>query len=274
MVLESILSERLAEKSIASDFFAGAALSSAAILAGYFLFPNFASILSVILISIGIVPLMLRAFDREERMDEADALRKGKLRFTMHRGPMKFFMAFFVSIAVVVGLWQIFLPKEVSSVVFAQQNAELEAISASHFSLKEKLNGQVLGRETLLAAIVSNNVKIMLATFALSLLFGGGAAFILSWNSVVLGVLLGKLVQQQGLASLAIFVYAVPEFFIYYMMGIAGGVLSIGIIKYAINGKKNGRKMLPFLLRDTLRIFAVSVAVLLAAAFVEVLLIS
>lgn len=274
-----MLSERLAEKSLASDFFVGAALATAAIFTSYFLFPNFASILSVILISIGIVPLMIKAFGREEHLDELDAVKQQRgWRFTMHRGPMKFFIAFFVAIAIVVGAWQLLLPKEVSSIVFMQQNAELEAISSSHFSLIEKLHnsGDVLSRGKMLSTIVLNNLKIMFATFALALLFGGGAAFILSWNSVLLGVLLGKLVGQQGLASMAIFVYAIPEFFIYYIMGIAGGVLSVGVIKYVISkrNRKIGKKVLPFLLRDTLGIFAISLVVLFAAAFVEVLLIS
>lgn len=280
MVLESLLSERLAERSLASDFFVGAALATAAIFTSYFLFPNFASILSVILISIGIVPLMIKAFGREEHLDELDAMnRHGKpWRFTMHRGPMKFFITFFVAIAIVVGAWQLLLPKEISSLVFMQQHVELEAITSSHFSLIEKLHnsGDALSRGKMLSVIVLNNLKIMLSTFALSLLFGGGAAFILSWNSVVLGVLLGRLIQQQGLASMAIFVYAIPEFFIYYIMGIAGGVLSVGVIKYVIDkrNRKAGRKILPFLFRDTLGIFVISLVVLFAAAFVEVLLIS
>ncbi len=278
MVLESLLSERLAERSLASDFFVGAALATAAIFTSYFLFPNFASILSVILISIGIVPLMIKAFGREEHLDELDAIKQHGWRFAMHRGPMKFFITFFVAIAIVVGAWQLLLPKEISSLVFMQQHVELEAITSSHFSLIEKLHnsGDVLSREKMLWVIVFNNLKIMLSTFALSLLFGGGAAFILSWNSVVLGVLLGRLIQQQGLASMAIFVYAIPEFFIYYIMGIAGGVLSVGVIKYVIDkrNRKAGRKILPFLFRDTLGIFAISLVVLFAAAFVEVLLIS
>lgn len=273
-----MLSERLAERSLASDFFVGAALATAAIFTSYFLFPNFASILSVILISIGIVPLMIKAFGREEHLDELDAVKRQGWRFMMHRGPMKFFITFFVAIAVVVGAWQLLLPKEVSSLVFMQQHVELEAITSSHFSLIEKLHssGDALSREKMLWVIVFNNLKIMLSTFALSLLFGGGAAFILSWNSVVLGVLLGRLIQQQGLASMAIFVYAIPEFFIYYIMGIAGGVLSVGVIKYVIDkrNRKAGRKILPFLFRDTLGIFAISFVVLFAAAFVEVLLIS
>ena len=62
-----------------------------------------------------------------------------------------------------------------------------------------------------------------------------------------------------GILSIAI--HGIPEIAAYFLAGIAGGILSIGIRKNNNDGR---------IIKDSLALFGLSVALLIAAAFLEV----
>lgn len=87
--------------------------------------------------------------------------------------------------------------------------------------------------------------------FILSVLFGAGATLILSWNASVIAVYLGLVINKfvPTLGTVAAFLYGipiglgsivlhgVPEILAYFFAGIAGGILSIGLLREKIMSK-------------------------------------
>ncbi len=90
-----------------------------------------------------------------------------------------------------------------------------------------------------------NNTQVMMLFFVLSVLFGAGSVFILAWNASVIAVFVGIISNRlvpalgttmayvygvgTGLSSIAL--HGIPEIAGYFFAGVAGGILSVGLIR-------------------------------------------
>jgi len=107
----------------------------------------------------------------------------------------------------------------------------------------------------------------------MSFFFGTGALFILSWNASVIGVFVSNLAKEfsakysyslaQGHldALLSIAVHGIPEIGAYFIAGIAGGILSFGMIR----GRHDFR-----IAKDAAALYMLSALILVFAAVLEV----
>ncbi|MBS3052863.1 MAG: stage II sporulation protein M [Candidatus Aenigmarchaeota archaeon] len=264
MVLEIILDPRKAEK-----FSHILLLSFVYTLVSVFLaiqiFPQQASILSIALITILFIPFFQGRFEQEEAKEDIYAERKsGGNIFMRHKSIISIFTAFFLGIVIATSFVFIFLPFHDA---FSLQSSVLRGLASSP--------------ETDFLRIFLNNTQVMVLMFLFSVIMGAGAIFILAWNASVIAVYAGSAVNSltssvplpaaylvglpSALGSIAL--HGVPEILAYFIAGLAGGILSFGIVKEKINSKEFKQIFL-----DSVAYLATAEALLAAAGLIEALL--
>lgn len=120
-----------------------------------------------------------------------------------------------------------------------------------------------------LFSIFTNNIYVLLFTLVFSLIFGAGAIFILAWNASVIGAAIGIFTNYE-LSSLPLglarfFIHGIPEIASYFIVALAGGMVSIAVIKH-----ETGTEKFWEVLQDALNLVIVAVVVLFIAALMEV----
>jgi uncharacterized membrane protein SpoIIM required for sporulation len=245
MVLESILNPKAAENRPFYVLFLAILFSIIAVFLSYQLFPTQASILAVAFVSMLFIPFFQRLFWVEEKRDKVAAekpktkkpLLKGILAsdniFMRHRKVILVYGAFFIGVILTFSYLFIFYPNMEN--VFSLQMDWFKA---------QGVTGHAIGEDAFQRYFM-NNSQVMLMAFAFSILFGAGSIFILSWNASVIAVYVGFFVNKMvptlgataaylygvplGLASIAL--HGIPEVTAYFFAAIAGGVLSVGVLR-------------------------------------------
>lgn len=138
------------------------------------------------------------------------------------------------------------------------------------FSIKDASKiAPFLTKTERLFLIFTNNMYVMIFTLVFSLIFGAGAMFILAWNASVIGAAIG-IFTDYDLASMPLglarfFIHGIPEIASYFIVALAGGMVSIAVIKH-----ETGTEKFWEVLQDALNLIIVAVVVLFLAALVEV----
>ena len=244
MVLEAILNPKKAEDKPWMVFGLAVLLSVLAIFLAHVLFPSQASILSVAFITIFFVPFFQRLFRYEEKKDELAARKamKHDSIFRRHQKAIYVYGAFFIGIILVYSLVFTFVPSMRD--VFSLQLDWFKGYSTEISSHASAIGD--FGKYFI------NNTQVMLIFFVLSVIFGAGAVFILSWNAsiiaVYLGIVVNKFVPSLGVSTAYIYgftvgvssiiLHAIPEIAGYFFAGIAGGILSIAFIREKFMSKE------------------------------------
>jgi len=117
--------------------------------------------------------------------------------------------------------------------------------------------------------IFANNIYVLIFTLVFSLIFGAGAIFILAWNASVISAAIG-IFSDSNLANLPLgiaryMIHGVPEILAYFTGALAGGIVSIAVIKHDVHSEKFWT-----ILQDSLNLIILSVVILFAAALIEV----
>ncbi|MFH1802122.1 MAG: stage II sporulation protein M [archaeon] len=117
--------------------------------------------------------------------------------------------------------------------------------------------------------IFTNNMYVLLFTLVFSLIFGAGVIFILAWNASVIGAAIGIFTDYQlsalPLGLLRFFVHGVFEIGSYFIIALAGGIISVAVIRH-----ETGTEKFWSVLQDSLNLIILSVIVLFLAALIEV----
>jgi len=136
-----------------------------------------------------------------------------------------------------------------------------------------------------MSKIFLNKIKVLIFCILFSFLYGSGGIFILMWNASVIGVALGNFFRSRlaeavsavgfsqvasyfYITSLSILRYAIhgiPEIVAYIVAGLAGGIISVAVIRHDF-GTKNFEKIL----LDASDLILIAIFVLFAAALLEV----
>lgn len=277
MVLESLINPFKAEKSPWKLILIGFAITCVAMLLSYWVFRDQASIVFVFLTVMACIPLMFAIIKEEEKKDVSDFHEVELLK--EHSKAIKAFMALFLGVTLAVALWYVVVPGHMNSALFESQ---IDTIN--------QINGRVTGMAGTgglgdFSKIFFNNVKVLIFCILFSFLYGAGAIFILAWNASVIGTAIGNyvrsqlavLAQQTGLeqaamyfnvVSIALFKYVihgVPEILAYFVAALAGGIISVGVIKHDFKGRK-----FEHIILDSADLLLLSLGILLVAAGLEV----
>lgn len=280
MVLESLTSPKRAEKSPWDLLFIGALYAAVALFLSVWVFREEASLVMVLLTVMVSIPLIFNTMKYEEKKDHFLVQEKSLLK--EHSKALSFFMFLFVGFVLAFSLAYILLPHELVQDVFDSQLRTIQNINSRAI---DDVSGATIGGFGLLLQILANNLKVMLFAFFFSFFYGAGAIFILTWNASVISAAIGTFFRNNiaevanglGFSSLAgyfqvyslsllrYFIHGLPEILGYFIGGLAGGLISVAVIKHDF-----GTFLFRRVLRDSFDLVLLAVVVLTIAAFMEV----
>ena len=236
-MLESLLRPKLAEKKPWDVFLISLFFSVIGVAFSIQLFPSQASVFSVSLITIMFMPFFQKMFVIEEKKDYK--LHKNLLE--RHKKLFYLFGIFFIGTVVALSFIYVFFPGTRDA--FSLQESWYKSQGRS-------ITGNAVADNNFSLFLV-NNTQVLLMTFALSAIFGAGAVFILVWNASVIAVYVGFVINNfirngvsaqlayvlgvpVGLGSIAL--HGIPEIAAYFVAALAGGMLSVAIIREKLKG--------------------------------------
>jgi uncharacterized membrane protein SpoIIM required for sporulation len=275
MVLESVLNPFTAAKRPWELLIAGIIYGTAALFLSLWIFEEYASLVMVFLSVLACIPLFYKTLKSEEAKDliinsEARLLKE-------HGKAVMLLVLLFLGLTIAFSAWYVILPAETSSNVFKIQTQTIS-------SLNQQVTGSI-AKFNLLNRIFLNNIKVLIFCILFSFIYGSGAIFILTWNASVIGAAAGNFIKTHiaqyagavGMSKIAAYFYAsslsvlryslhgVPEILAYFVAGLAGGILSVAIIKRDFETKRFERILL-----DSSDLILIAVFILFVAALIEV----
>ncbi len=262
MVLESLINPIKAGKKPQFMAVLGFIYASVGLLLGLWIFPSNTGLTMVFLTTMAGLPLIVNSLKKEA---EEDLKIKEKAWLVgEHKDILGIFFFLFLGMMLAYVTWYVLLPDSLASAVFNEQIKTIKAISSN-----------VQGRATnpsLLRMIILNNFKVMAFCLLFSLIYGSGALFILTWNASVLGTAIGNAIKVNlsdvwsyfGVVPLGFgryMLHGILEITAYFLAGIAGGIISAGIIR-------RGKKFKEVLL-DSLDLILLASVLIIAGAIIE-----
>ncbi|MFH0977809.1 MAG: stage II sporulation protein M [Candidatus Woesearchaeota archaeon] len=276
MVIEDIINPFKAEKKPWELFFIGFLYCSIAIFLSLWIFQKYASLVMVFLTVLACTPLIYNTVRMEESKDIELEGEKTILR--EHAHALSFFMFLFLGVTLACALWYIVLPTKTSVNLFTIQTETITSINSN-------ITGLSVDYFAIFTKIFMNNVKVLIFCILFAFVYGMGSMFILIWNASVIGVAMGNffrthfaayataagLVKIAGyfhISALSILRYAIhgfPEILSYFIGGLAGGIISVAVIKHEF-----GTQSFEKILLDSSDMIIISVLMLVIAAGLEV----
>ncbi|HII15431.1 MAG TPA: hypothetical protein HA362_03890 [Nanoarchaeota archaeon] len=275
MVLEELLTPEGAERKPWHMLPLGALYASIAVFLSLWIFREQASLIVVFLTVMACIPLIYKIIVLEENKEQKIDKEMGILN--EHRKALLSFIYLFMGFVIAFSVWFIALPASMVQDLFATQMFTISAI-----------NNQVTGNAAsfgLLTDIISNNIKVLFFSVFFSFFYGAGAIFILTWNASVIASAVGsfvrsnieKLAAAEGFMRIATYshmyalgmvrymTHGIFEILAYFIGGLAGGLISVAIIRHKMGEKIFNRVML-----DALDLIILAVVCTLFAGIVEV----
>lgn len=286
MVLESIMNPKKAERKPWEMFFVGLLYSSVAIVLSLWIFKEQSSLVMVFLTVIACVPLMFHTIQLEEKKDTQ--INKERILLKEHSKALSFFVFLFLGFLLAFTIWYVLLPGEIVQTIFHTQISTIEAIN-SQFTGEAIHSSSVVtssvDTSTLFTKIFLNNIKVLFFCIFFSFFYGAGAIFILTWNASVISAAIGtfirnnlsSIVNKIGLVKVASYlhifslgllrysIHGIPEILAYFTGGLAGGIISVAVIRHDF-----GTKQFKHILLDSLDLIVLAIIILFLAALLEV----
>ena len=245
-------------------FFLAIIFSSLAILISIIFFNNQGGINTIVLSILAFIPLMYHALAREERQDTTHTNERFLLR--EHSKVVLFLIFMFLGMVVSFFAWSLFLPEQTTNQLFALQQ---EAIT----STQHAITGQSIGVDSPLIAIIQKNLNVMFLALLLSLFFGFGALYIVTWNASVVAIAMTNFVHTAGSTGLSVFMsfiryltHGLPEILGFLIAGLAGGIFYIAFIQ----GDLKRKIVRTTIYKDVLALIAYAFLFIISAALIEV----
>jgi len=276
MVLEDIINPLSAERKPFTMFFIGLLYSSLAILLSQWIFYTESSMVMIFLTVLATVPLIYNTLKLEEKKDTE--IRKETVLLKEHGKALMYFMFLFLGFTVSFAMWYVFLPSASVQNLFSSQ-------TQTYVNINTGITGNAVAKLGDLTRIFFNNLKVLLFCLLFSFLYGVGSIFILTWNASVLGVAIGNFIRTRladyassahltkaagyfhifSLGLLRYAIHGIPEILSYFVGGLAGGIISIAVIRHDF-GNKNFERIV----MDSSDLLILSLILLVVAAFLEV----
>ena len=276
MVVEALLYPLKAEKKPWETFFLGFLYTSKGIFISLWIFRDQASLVMEFMITMPALPVFYNTMKLEESKDMVMSSETAILK--EHNKAISFFMYLFIGITVACAVWYAALPVQTISLLFDKQVGTIQAIN-------NQVSGNVIYSLDTFWKIFLNNFKVLAFSILFAFVYGAGAIFILAWNATVIGAAIGNFIRsnignytsslgllQAGnyfhVVSLGLLKYSlhgIPEIAAYFYGGLAGGILSVAIIRKHFRTEKFSTIM-----TDFSELVLISIGFLIAAAFLEV----
>lgn len=276
MVLESLFNPFVLKKKPWEMFIAGFTYSIISLVLSFLVFREASGLLAVFLVVLATIPLLYVTIKNEEELDEKYDKEWWLLK--EHTRVLVFLMFLILGVTLAFVAFYVFSPQDVTNTVFKLQQ---EAVINVNQNIQAALTGGMT-RIDLFERILVNNLKVLFFCLVFSFLYGSGAMFILTWNASVVAVAIGSLFKMEiikgasivglstipvyfGVATFSFFRYMTHGLFemaAYFVAGLAGGIISIALIKHSLRKHR--------VLADSLYLVLISIGLLILAGFVEV----
>jgi uncharacterized membrane protein SpoIIM required for sporulation len=290
MVLESLSNAWRAEHRPYMLFLWGVLYAVVGGLLAVWLFPgSMESVVMVALTAGAATPLMYNTIRHEEAKDLQIASEQRLLR--EHAKAIMVFMMLFLGITIGMTLLYLVLPGSQAASLFSSQintftsiNPGAQVTGWASASVTGQVTGEATGGGERFKRIFLNNLGVLFFCIIFSLLYGAGAIFVLTWNASVIALAMGNLIRlnlaeaatSSGVVGIGTYLgainYSFWRYFIhgffeiaaYIIAALAGGIISVAIIKNHFRGAKLDRIVL-----DVTDLLIASFVVLLLAAVIE-----
>ena len=278
-MLESMVNPRRVEKGPWKMFFVGIIYASLSLLlvnwffSGDVVLSQYSGMIVVTFAVMFSLPFMYYIIKKEEAEDEEAV---GFLSvWKIHKDAIFALMWLFMGFIVAFSFWHIVLG---DSNLF---NAQIETycrinspgnilgcVERYNFATTTSTTSAVT-KEIRFLSIIENNVYVMIFTLLLSLIFGAGAIFVLTWNASVIAtaitVFTKSSIKEIPLGILRYMIHGFPEIAAYFITALAGGIFGVGILRNGIRGKR-----FIHVLENTVILLFIALIILLIAAIIEV----
>jgi len=265
MVLESLFPVKKVIKNPVEMFIFSMIITFASIFTANLIFPGSSTgKIITLFITISMAPIIYALFVKEEESERKVAEHRIKQTFfERYEDIIWLFTLFFLGVFASIFIFSILSPETYVRSTFEDQVLEIERVSS--------LSGSFTFSDVL-DMIIKNNLRVMGLSFLLSFLIGVGSIVILSWNASILALYLASFIRQ-GLMSeflvrtFSLIPHAPVEILAYFLAGISGGILSIGMIRERLLSRE-----FFLVFRDSLALLALAIFAVLLGAFFEVFL--
>ena len=279
-MIELLMKPKKAERRPWEMFFIGAFWASVALLLVSFVFGNDsvlkdgAGLLVVVFTVIACMPFMYYIIKLEEEKD-IEITESGKL-IKEHTKALYAMMWMFLGFVIAFSFWYLVMPNTAGQ-NFNFQIKTFCAINSPHnyeACIEQygvtSMTGSVTGAKALLA-IFANNIYVLIFTILISLVFGAGAIFVLVWNASVIAAAIGIFtkgsIAHLPLALVRYMIHGLPEIGAYFIGALAGGIISVAVIRKDLKGEGTWK-----ILQNSLLLVLIAVGILVIAALMEVYL--
>jgi len=278
-MLEMLINPRKAERQPWELFFIGLFYASLSILLVNWIFGNdavlvkYSGILVVTFTVMFTLPFIYYTIKLEE---EKDSRIEGFIELLKeHSKALHAFMWLFLGFVVAFSFWYIVVSSNTSFRAQIETYCMINRPSnfedcVSQYGVKSiaKTTAFVSAKDKIFM-IFANNIYVLIFTFVFSLIFGAGAIFVLAWNASVIAAAIGiftkSTLSELPLGLARYMIHGIPEIGAYFVGALAGGILSIAIIKHEIKTEKFWK-----ILQDSLNLIIIAVVILFLAALIEV----
>jgi len=275
MVIESLINPLKAEDKPWEMFFLGILYASIAVFLSLWIFKDYSSLVMVFLTVFASIPIVYTLIVIEEKKDAQATSERSLLK--EHSKALSVLVFLFLGYTIAFSFWFVLLPEATVQNMFSVQLDTIRSINAGVVGLS-------VGSDFVMQ-IFSNNIKVMIFSIMFAFLFGAGAIFILTWNASVISAAIGTFIrnnvanyaQHAGIGKLAGYfhvsslgllrymIHGIPEILAYFTAGLAGGIISVAVIRHDFGSKKFNR-----ILYDSLDLIVIAILILFAAALIEV----
>jgi uncharacterized membrane protein SpoIIM required for sporulation len=277
-MLEFLIKPRKAERKPWEMLIIGFFYAVVAILISTFLFyrsaalEKYSSIFIVTFTTIISLPFMYYIIKLEEKKE--GKIKEEKRLIKEHGRALSALVFLFIGYIIAFSLAYVILPQNLTETSFKAQLDSYCVINPGDTTNCAKLTGSAIGTDLksrlgAFSSILSNNFFVMITILLFSFLFGAGAIFILAWNASVIGVAIGLFSKGSlvnvPLSFLRYMVHGIPEIGAYFVTALAGGIISVSIIRH-----KFGKKEFWHVLKDSLDLIILALIILVFAALIEV----
>lgn len=272
-----ILSPRKAERHPWEMFFVGLFYASLSILLVSWIFSSdvvlskYSGILVVTFSVIFSLPFMYYLIKNEE---ERDIEEEGIFRILKeHSRALRALLWLFLGFVVAFSFWHMILPSsnfqaQIETYCVINRPANFDECVLDYGIKASKTTGLITAKDRVLM-IFANNMYVLIFSLILSLIFGAGAIFVLSWNASVIAAAIGIFAKSNlGKLPCGIFRYMIhglPEIAAYFIAVMAGGIVGIAVIKHDTKTEKFWS-----ILQDALNLIIAAVIILFLSSLIEV----
>jgi uncharacterized membrane protein SpoIIM required for sporulation len=280
-MLEMLINPRKAERKPWELFFVGVFYASLSILLVNWIFAKdailseFLGILVVTFTVMFSMPFVYYTIKLEEKKISETSGTISLLK--EHKKALVAFLWLFVGFVVALSFWYIILASsasfnaQVKTFCAINQPSNPEQCYKQYLNVDDATTSAVgfLSNTERLFLIFTNNIYVLIFTLIFSLVFGAGVIFVLAWNASVIAAAIGIFTKSElsalPLGLLRYTIHGIPEIASYFIVALAGGMISIAVIKH-----ETGTEKFWDVLQDSLNLIIIAIVILFLAGLLEV----